>query len=571
MKISKFEKILFGLLIISGFTFCFSVKAATFNETKNFYIDSSYDISGRKEITAILQRISNQLYFYVDNDWWGGLSFEDKNKINIELYNLADEFEKKIYPTLTSTFGSEWKPGIDNDEHITILIHPMKKDRAGYFNSGDGYPRLQNPRSNEREMVYLNSDYIADPINKSFLAHEFMHLITFNQKERIQGVEEEIWLNEARAEYVSTLLGYDTEYQGSNLQRRVNEFLKNPSDSITDWQNTSADYGALSVFTHYLVDHYGIKILIDSLHSSKKGIESINYALAKNGFKEDFSQIFTDWTIAVLINDCSIGEKYCYKNPNLKNLKVVPVSNFLPLNLQSTLSVNYLTKKWTGNWHKIFGGGGTLTFEFEGGYNGNFKVPYVTCGSLNSCSVNFLSLNVNREGKIILKEFNTKYISLTIIPSAQNNLFSPDNPAPSFTFIWKARIDLQNQEEELINQLLSQIAFLKAEIARVQVEINAILASRGQKITCLKFENNLYFGMRNNFEVHCLQEFLRSQGPEIYPEGLVTGNFLSLTKAAVSRFQEKYTSEILKPLGLEGGTGFVGLLTRAKINQLLKF
>jgi len=82
-------------------------------------------------------------------------------------------------------------------------------------------------------------------------------------------------------------------------------------------------------------------------------------------------------------------------------------------------------------------------------------------------------------------------------------------------------------------------------------------------------ENNLYYGMRNNDEVSCLQEFLKNQGAEIYPEGLVTGNFLSLTKAAVIRFQEKYASEILTPWEIEKGTGFVGETTRAKINQLL--
>ena len=76
--------------------------------------------------------------------------------------------------------------------------------------------------------------------------------------------------------------------------------------------------------------------------------------------------------------------------------------------------------------------------------------------------------------------------------------------------------------------------------------------------------------MRNNSEVRCLQEFLKAQGPEIYPEGLVTGNFLSLTKAALIRFQEKYALEILMPLGLQKGTGFVGPATRSKINELLR-
>jgi len=41
------------------------------------------------------------------------------------------------------------------------------------------------------------------------------------------------------------------------------------------------------------------------------------------------------------------------------------------------------------------------------------------------------------------------------------------------------------------------------------------------------------------------------------------------SSAAVIRFQEKYASEILAPWELTKGTGFVGKMTRAKINQLL--
>jgi peptidoglycan hydrolase-like protein with peptidoglycan-binding domain len=59
------------------------------------------------------------------------------------------------------------------------------------------------------------------------------------------------------------------------------------------------------------------------------------------------------------------------------------------------------------------------------------------------------------------------------------------------------------------------------------------------------------------------------QGSDIYPEGLLTGNFGNLTKSAVARFQEKYKNEVLLPLGLSEGTGFAGVLTRQKINQLL--
>jgi peptidoglycan hydrolase-like protein with peptidoglycan-binding domain len=75
--------------------------------------------------------------------------------------------------------------------------------------------------------------------------------------------------------------------------------------------------------------------------------------------------------------------------------------------------------------------------------------------------------------------------------------------------------------------------------------------------------------MMNNNEVRCLQQFLKLQGSEIYPESTINGNFSEATKSAVIRFQEKYAAEILAPFGLEKGTGFVGQRTRAKINQLL--
>jgi peptidoglycan hydrolase-like protein with peptidoglycan-binding domain len=52
-------------------------------------------------------------------------------------------------------------------------------------------------------------------------------------------------------------------------------------------------------------------------------------------------------------------------------------------------------------------------------------------------------------------------------------------------------------------------------------------------------------------------------------DGPVTGNFYNLTKTAVIAFQEKYSSEILTPLGLTRGTGIVAGNTRAKINALM--
>jgi len=562
----NFIKSIIILLIFTTLLLPLTTKAGYLNQKVNFFIDSSYDLHSREEISAILQKITNHLYFYIDVNWWNKLDHSKKIEIDNKLYNLANEFEYKIYPILTQTFGSEPKPGIDKDERITILIHPMIEEAGGYFNSGNSYPKLQNQRSNEREMIYLNSQHIEKPVVKSFLAHEFMHLITFNQKEILRKVSEEIWLNEGRAEYISTLLGYDDIYEGSNLQKRIRFFLEKPNNSLIEWQNEKSDYGIVNLFVQYLVDHYGIKILVDSLYSSKIGIPSINEALVKNKFKEDFSQIFTNWLITLLVNDCSLGERYCYKNPNLKNLKIAPTINFLPFGAESTLSVFNTIKKWTGNWQKIVGGKGDLTFEFDGQNEIDFKVSYLICDYQEKCQINFLNLNNDQKGKMSISQFNTKYISLIIIPSIQVKISDFTNSEPSYSFIWKVSIIEKTKKEkeiELRKQLLAQIDFLKKEIIKLQTKIL-------QRSTfCQKLENNLYLGIKNNSEVRCLQEFLKTQGPEIYPQGLVTGNFGLLTKLAVIRFQEKYALEILSPLGLKQGTGFVGTITRSKINQLI--
>jgi len=564
-------KILFliGLILLVVPSF---VSADELLQETEFFVDTEYDLENREEITAVLQRVSGRLYFYLEKIWWDDLEIEKRKEVNVALSELSAAFEKEIYPVLTLEYGKEWSPGIDSDKRITILVHPMQDTVSGYFRSADEYPQAQVENSNQREMIYLTADRITDSLNKSYLAHEFTHLITFNQKERAFGIVEETWLNEARAEYAPTLLEYDDIYGGSNLQKRVTNFLNNSRDSLTEWQGKAADYGILNLFTQYLVDHYGKEILTDSLYSNKTGITSLNYALEKNGFAEDFSQIFTDWSIAIFINDCEIDEKYCYLNNSLKNIKVSPFIYYLPTAGDSTLSVGYLANDWAGNWQKIIGGRENLKLEFNISTEVQFKVPYIVEDYEGNYSVSFLEMNGSKKGTIFIKDGDI--VSLTIIPSVQEKTSDFSENEPEYHFYWSASSEEVNnreeEEEEEIEQLIVRIEQLQTQIAKLQAMIAVILAQQG---SCLNLGNDLYYGMMNSPEVRCLQQFLASPpagGGEVYPEGLITGNFLSLTRQAVIRFQEEHREEILDPIDLKEGTGFVGAMTRAKINELLK-
>lgn len=548
------RKVKLQLLVLLFFLLPISGSAFDVGDVESFNIESSYEAKNQNEVSAVLVKISNELLFYIDQDWWESLDQENQERVGSIIYDLGVEFENHIYPKMTSTFGKEPVHTVDKSGRTTVIFHNMARGVGGYFNSGDQYSVYQNTRSNERNMIYISTSYLESPFLPGFLAHEFMHLITFNQKERRHKVVEEVWLNEARAEYIPTFLGY--ENNNDNLERRMNSFLRDPNTSLTEWEGGEKNYGVINMFTHYLVDHYGVEILIDSLFSKNVGIKSINDALKKNGYSETFADIFTDWTIAIVLNDCSYGDKYCYLNPKFEGLKVLPDIRDIPSTHSSSFSQRVPTKNWLGRWYKIVGGKDDLVFEFDGESGLNYQVPYILCDYKDKCIIDFIELDENNNGKIVIEGFSD-YSEFIFIPSLQSKITGFNGKEKEYYFSYKIATDSVAEKEKYREFLLNEIRKLQAEIERLQSQ------------NVCRIEQNLSVGSSGE-SVVCLQEFLKKEGSDIYPEGLVTGNFFNLTKNAVIRFQEKYASEILAPLGLTNGTGFVDSVTRAKINSMIR-
>jgi len=555
------------VLIILGALFAplVFVKADVLEQNRFFFVDKTFDGQDRSQVSTLLKVISENGYFYVESDWYNALDTQRKANADYGLQTLASEFDKVIYPQLSAIFGSEWKAGIDNDNRITIVFHRMKKGAAGYFRTQDESPQIQAPDSNEREIIFLNADVLFSALAKSYLAHEFMHLVEYNQKDRLRAVEEEVWLNEARADYAPTLLGYNDTYKNSYLEQRSRGFVDNPRDPITEWLNTEGDYGALNIFMHYFVERYGVGVLADSLKSAKTGIASLDVSLKKYGFNKTFSQIFTDWTLAVYLNDCSLGPDYCFQRNDLKSLKVAPFLILAPAASQVKSSLVYQEKPWAGYWYKVVGGGAKLIVKVSAQSGVALQAPYILCAKDNACLVRFLEMGRDNQAELTFDNFNVDYSSLTLIPSIHSPVEDGEGFAPSFNVSFQ----LENPDNsELIEQLQRQLAELQQKIAQLRAQLLRMTGGGQAACQASSFEQIMKLGTAGE-GVKCLQTFLAKQGTDIYPEGVISGFYGVLTQKAVSRFQTKYANEILAPLGITNPTGVVGPATLAKIKQML--
>ena len=109
-----------------------------------------------------------------------------------------------------------------------------------------------------------------------------------------------------------------------------------------------------------------------------------------------------------------------------------------------------------------------------------------------------------------------------------------------------------------VNALMAQVTQLQQQLTQIQSKTVS---------WCHDFNVNLKLGDIGE-DVSSLHIALNKEGFSAGNWEQSTKNFSEGTASNVSGFQQKYVSEILAPLGLKYGTGYVGKATRAKLNEL---
>ncbi len=345
--------------------FALPASADTLGQTQTFRVNSSFDALGATTASFTLRAVGQYGYFYIDNRYWGALTSAEESQFGTNLNALSAQFDSTIYPRITSFYGSENTPGIDSDSHVVMVMERLIAGNGGYFETIHNYTKDRAPDSNEQEMIYANVESVLITTGKTYVAHEFQHLTSFNQKELLRNVQDDVWLNEARSEYAITVSGLSDPYAGSTLQRRAQSFVRTPSDSLVEWPNTSLDYAIASVFIHYLADRYGQAIVASTARTRAAGIVAIDEWLSQNGKAERFGDIFSDWMIASYLNDRGVDPRYGYERDGLRQIHVAPVVSARLDGTNESSDYSASLKEWQPLWIKndVSATGGTANMN----------------------------------------------------------------------------------------------------------------------------------------------------------------------------------------------------------------
>ncbi len=294
--------------------------------TRRLFYASNVDTEERFEIYATLWYKTEHVYMWVEEG-------EPVNQDDLEA--AADLFEEQTYPTDRAFFGSEWKPGVDNDPHLSILhATNLGNSVAGYYSSADEFVSAVREDSNEMEMFYINIDNVS-PNSRFYngvLAHEFQHMIHWHNDRN-----EETWLNEGFSELATYLNGFDVG--GADYL-----FAEAPHTQLNTWPSgpgaAGANYGASYLFTSYFLDRFGCDATRALVAHEDNSFASVEAVLHQQGTDLTYEELFGDWVIANLLDDPDLEDgRYGYEDIDLPRFTVdtTYLSNAYPVSEEVTV------------------------------------------------------------------------------------------------------------------------------------------------------------------------------------------------------------------------------------------
>lgn len=317
-------------------------KSWSIGDRKQIYVDVNSDMNQYVQKTATLRAKGTRCYVWIVDDYYA--SEASGNKANTAIaQKFASKFDT-IYPLITNVFGEESDELIkyisetsvnfvdmetqsDTGTKINIVIYDIGvdyKDKdtlstggvVGYFYAKDYYYSTYNRsdivgKSNKGKYFYIDSAYAVNDINDtiSTLAHEFQHMINFNQKNILHDKNPDTNYNEMLSmlceDMMQEYLELDDDKSPKNRLQIFNALYY--VSGIREYRNDESSkqvysYSTAYAFGAWLARNYGGAALIKEI-SQNDSVDNDSLVDAVNSLNSTtytFDDLFRQFVRALL-------------------------------------------------------------------------------------------------------------------------------------------------------------------------------------------------------------------------------------------------------------------------------
>ncbi|KYC65985.1 Ig-like domain-containing protein [Heyndrickxia coagulans] len=275
-------------------------------DSKSFYVQN-IETSDFSSISATLLYSGDHANVWVNNN----------DITEDEAALLGKEFDNKIYRSDVDNFGMP--SDVDQNGKVNILCYDIQDGFsgsggyvAGYFSPRDLY---QYSYSNQSEIFYIDTYPLmgmsaTKDVSQAYstLAHEFQHMINFNQKVFVQGLTDtDTWMDEGLS------MAAEQIYTGAPLNDRIDYYNEDADitkgHSLLYWDyegDTLANYSLSYLFMEYLKAQCGqgnkiYKELINDPHTDYQAVQNIIHKYIDPNLS--FGQFMTDFRAALVLKE----------------------------------------------------------------------------------------------------------------------------------------------------------------------------------------------------------------------------------------------------------------------------
>ena len=292
-------------------------------------MDNNTNISTFVQKSATLRAVGTYCYVWVVDDFYSSTAGENKVDSAIA-QEYADAFDK-MYPMITNVFGKEsdvifyyygWRNMEDYSStgtKINIVVYDIGNDYSlsenqkcgivGYFYAKDYIYNYSEKgvTSNNGKYFYIDSGYANSNFDTtiSTLAHEFQHMVNYNQKKVSHNLTSGQWYNEMLSmlceDMMQEHLGIKDEDSPKARTTTFNAYYYYSGISEYNSKNQICSYATAFSFGSFIARNFGGAELVQKIsqNSYVDNDSIINAVNSLNGTKYTYDDLFEKYLLAL--------------------------------------------------------------------------------------------------------------------------------------------------------------------------------------------------------------------------------------------------------------------------------